>query len=221
MSRRRGFTYAQLDSAFLADPKFVKLARTANSHFLEAIGLWTIALAHAWASDDPDVADVLAEHGTPELVALLEGCKLIVDSAIPKYEAWTEDVRHRRETSAERQRRFRNAPSRDVTRDIPLHDVTTLDYDPKAYADELQAKLLAKYGTSEDEDVTPRNALPTVTKPLSRTVTGRNAEGRGGEGSGGEQIKDQGATNGTSSSTRAPFTLEEVEEALGIDNPPL
>lgn len=109
---RQGFRLAQLDSSFLSDPKFVRLARRVpdDTTFLAAVGLWSICVAHAWANDDPDVSELMAAY--PAEAAWLAEVNLLHGTDLVGYANATAAVRERRQADAERKRRGREAPVR-------------------------------------------------------------------------------------------------------------
>jgi len=116
MTARGGFDLAQLDTGFLADPKFVRLARMVpdDETFLACVGLWTMCIAHAWSRDDADVSEITASY--PALGAWLAEAHLIHGVDLVGFERKVAKMRQRRLADAERKRAGRPTSSDGVQR---------------------------------------------------------------------------------------------------------
>ena len=106
--RRAGWDFAQVSTSLLAETEFQKLRGMTRSdlHFLAAVGLWTVANAHAWRKDDDHTAAVLESYpGFAKGPEYLRAAGLIrEDDRLVGFAKWTETVRRVRAEDAARKR---------------------------------------------------------------------------------------------------------------------
>lgn len=120
MPRRDGFSQAQFDSNFAADPKHQRLTRSlaaiggehADLYVMAARGLWATAIAYAWASNDPDVTEVVEGENETVVGALLkvgllerEGDSIVIPRA--SFDKWIDSARRARDGARDRSERAR------------------------------------------------------------------------------------------------------------------